>query len=165
MEKSPEHPVHKLSDNWTLWAHLPNDNNWSLKSYKKLVTLESVEKTNAINEYIPDKFIKSCSLFVMRNNIKPMWEAEENVNGGCLSFKIYKKNIYESWNQLTYFLIGEKVLKNESDNLKVNGISISPKKTFSILKIWFSDKTINDPKFLNNMNLFKFEDAIYKAHS
>ena len=56
MEKSPEHPVHKLSDNWTLWAHLPNDNNWSLKSYRKLVTLESVEKTNAIKTKCPQKY-------------------------------------------------------------------------------------------------------------
>ena len=84
---------------------------------------------------------------------------------GCLSFKIYKKSSYNCWNQLSYFLVGENILKEEGDHMKVNGISISPKKTFSILKIWFQDKNINETKFLNSMDLFKFDEAIYKAHS
>ena len=101
----------------------------------------------------------------MRKDIKPMWEADENINGGCISFKIYKKNIYPCWNQLCNFLIGENILQEKTDWEKVNGISISPKKTFSILKIWFSDKNINETKFSNKMDLFKYEDAIYKAHT
>ena len=157
--------LHAINSTWNLWFHKCDDDKWDFASYNKLASFNNLEDFSIVSNALDEVHIENSMLFMMRGNIKPMWEAEENVSGGCLSFKIYKKNIYESWNQLTYFLIGEKVLKNESDNLKVNGISISPKKTFSILKIWFSDKTINDPKFLNNMNLFKFEDAIYKAHS
>jgi len=35
---------HKLSDNWCLWAHLPQDIDWSIQSYKKIYTLTTVEK-------------------------------------------------------------------------------------------------------------------------
>ena len=28
--------THHLSDKWTLWAHLPHDTEWSLKSYTKI---------------------------------------------------------------------------------------------------------------------------------
>ena len=27
---------HKLNTKWVLWAHLPHDTDWSLKSYKKI---------------------------------------------------------------------------------------------------------------------------------
>ena len=27
--------IHNLYDNWTLWAHLPHDTDWTVKSYKK----------------------------------------------------------------------------------------------------------------------------------
>ena len=37
--------------------------------------------------------IKNAMLFIMRDNIKPMWEADENKEGGSMSFKIYKKDI------------------------------------------------------------------------
>ena len=27
---------HNLYDKWTLWAHLPHDTDWTLKSYKEI---------------------------------------------------------------------------------------------------------------------------------
>ena len=32
------------------------------------------------------------------------------------------------------------------------------------MKIWFKDNENNESKYLNNMNLFKYEDCIYKSH-
>ena len=34
--------THPLYDKWVLWAHLPHDTDWSLKSYKKIMTITSV---------------------------------------------------------------------------------------------------------------------------
>ena len=31
--------THPLYDKWVLWAHLPHDTDWSLKSYKKIMTV------------------------------------------------------------------------------------------------------------------------------
>lgn len=157
--------LHSLQSNWTLWFHKCDDNKWNFESYNKLASFQNIEDFSIISNALDEIHIENSMLFLMRDNIKPMWEADENKDGGCLSFKIYKKSIYNSWNQLSYFLIGENILKEESEFQKVNGISISPKKTFSILKIWFQDKNINDTKYLNKMDLFKYEEAIYKAHS
>ena len=36
--------THPLYDKWVLWAHLPHDTDWSLKSYKKIMTVTSIEE-------------------------------------------------------------------------------------------------------------------------
>lgn len=156
---------HSLQNSWNLWFHKSTDNNWTFDSYQKLASFDNLEDYAIISNALDEIHVENAMLFLMRKDIKPMWEADENINGGCLSFKIYKKSIYPSWNQLCDFLIGENILLGEDDWEKVNGISISPKKTFSILKIWFSDKNINDTKYLQKMDLFKYEDAIYKSHT
>ena len=35
---------HLLSDKWVLWAHLPHDTDWSLKSYINIMEIESVDQ-------------------------------------------------------------------------------------------------------------------------
>ena len=53
----------KLSDKWTLWAHLPHDTDWSIKSYKQIFTVSSVEETIAITETLPPN--SSSKLYVI----------------------------------------------------------------------------------------------------
>ena len=36
---------HNLSDNWTLWAHLPHNTDWSIKSYIAISTFTTIEQT------------------------------------------------------------------------------------------------------------------------
>ena len=64
---------HILSDKWVLWAHLPHDTDWSLKSYIKIITLDNVEKIISLINTIPEKLIKNCMLFLMREGINPTW--------------------------------------------------------------------------------------------
>lgn len=157
--------LHPLENTWNLWFHKSSDNNWTFESYQRLASFNNLEDFSIVSNALDENHVENAMLFLMREDIKPMWEAEENIKGGCISFKIYKKKIYPCWNQLCNFLVGESILVCQEDWEKVNGISISPKKTFSILKIWFNDKNINETKFLQNMDLFKYEDAIYKAHT
>jgi hypothetical protein len=155
----------KLNSEWALWFHKCDDNDWDFSSYTSLGTFDCIEDYSIIMNAFEPGHVENSMLFLMRDEIKPMWEAEENKDGGCISFKVYKNQIYECWIQLANNLIGENLLKNGEQYLKVNGISISPKKTFSILKIWFSDEETNDAKtYLNTLDKFKFEDAIYKSH-
>ena len=94
--------IHKLNRKWTLWAHLPHDTDWSAKSYKKILTFESVETAILLCETLPDKMIRNCMLFLMRDGIKPMWEDPSNKNGGCFSYKIPNKMILSTWKKLFY---------------------------------------------------------------
>ena len=57
---------HTLNDKWVLWAHLPHDTDWTLKSYKQIHEISNIETVNAINKTIPEKMVKNCMLFLMR---------------------------------------------------------------------------------------------------
>ena len=54
-----------LTDKWSFFAHLPHDTDWSLNSYKKIYTVETVEETIGILETMPDILVKNCMLFLM----------------------------------------------------------------------------------------------------
>ena len=133
---------HALSDKWTLWAHLPHDTDWTLKSYKKIFDFETVEQAITLTETLPEKLIKNCMLFIMRDGIQPTWEDERNASGGCFSYKINNKHVKESWSALTYRLAGETITNDPSLSKIINGITISPKKNFCIIKIWTGTCTI-----------------------
>ena len=139
-EKQTENnEYHKLSGNWTIWAHLPHDIDWSIQSYKSIYTMKTVEETVGIMETIPDVLVKNCMLFIMREGIKPIWEDPRNRNGGCFSYKISNKNVYEVWRDLTYLLVGNTLSTNENFVSSITGITISPKKNFCIIKIWMTN--------------------------
>ena len=53
-----------LYDKWVIWAHLPHDTDWSIGSYKKIMTLTTVEEAIALYRVIPEKLVKNCMLFL-----------------------------------------------------------------------------------------------------
>ena len=65
---------HKLSDTWILWAHLPHDTDWSIKSYIKICSFNTVEETISIINVLPSILVTNCMLFLMREGITPTWE-------------------------------------------------------------------------------------------
>jgi len=139
-------PVYSpLIDKWVLYYHLPDDTSWDLASYTAIMTdIDGPEKLISINEVIPDVIIKNAMLFVMRSGIAPMWEDERNRHGGYLSFKIVNKLVHHVWKTMFYGVCGETLFEKKEDNRYINGLSISPKKTFCIIKIWLSDACVKD---------------------
>ena len=79
--------------------------------------------------------------------------------------EINKYDVYKSWLELSIALCCENLTKS-SDNFKfINGISISPKKTFCIIKIWNNDKNCNQIELLENkIQFLDTEHTIYKAY-
>ena len=134
MESSPvkcSENKHKLSDKWVLWAHLPHNTDWSLKSYIKITEVETVERVIALVNSLPDQMIKNCMLFFMRKGILPMWEDPKNCDGGCFSFKITNKSIPKVWKNISYMLTGESLTNNKELLKTLNGITVSPKNHFA----------------------------------
>ena len=156
--------IHLLNSKWTLWYHKSDDTDWSLQSYIKLASFSSIEEFSIVYNSLEAVHIQNAMLFLMRDKIAPIWESEENKEGGCFSFKIYRQEIYEAWNELSTLLIGEGLLKDKNDFSCINGISISPKKTFSIIKIWLKNNENNEANKFNEIVKFNFQDAIYKKH-
>jgi translation initiation factor 4E len=157
---------HKLSDSWCLWAHLPHDTDWSLKSYKKIFTMNSVEETIAITETLPEALVKNCMLFLMRDGIMPIWEDPQNRSGGSFSYKVSNKNVYETWKELSYVLVGNSISKENSFVANVTGITISPKKNFCIIKIWLSTCANQNPAIvMSEIEGITSQGCLFKKHT
>jgi len=135
-----------LSNSWNLWSHLPHDTDWSIKSYQKIYNSNTVEEIVSITELVPDTLVKNCMLFLMKNNIEPIWEDPKNRNGGCLSYKIPTENIYEIWKEIVYLIVGNTISDDKNFISSITGISVCPKKKFCNIKIWLSDFSFLDPK-------------------
>jgi len=137
--------IHKLSDNWTLWAHLPHNTDWSIQSYIPIATFTTVEDTLGVVETLPEVLIENCMLFMMREGVKPTWEDPKNRNGGCFSYKVSNKSVCKVWKDLTYVVVGGSISKQSGFVNCVTGITISPKKNFCIIKIWMADCNNQNP--------------------
>ena len=165
-ETSSTEIYHQLTDRWTLWAHLPHDTDWSIKSYIPIATFTTVEDTLAVTETLPSVMVENCMLFMMKEGIKPTWEDPRNRNGGFFSYKVTNKNVYKAWKDLTYVLVGASMSKNSSFVNCVNGITISPKKNFCIIKIWMSDCNNQNPQVVtSDLKHLSPQGCLFKKHT
>jgi len=134
----------KLLDTWTLWTHLPHDTNWDLDSYKEISNISSIEEATTLLENLPETIIKNC-------------------NGGCFSYKINNKFVNNTWKKLSYVLLGE-TLTCEEYSHNITGITISPKKNFCIVKIWFSNCDNIDPNIIIDIDGLSKQGCLFKKH-
>ena len=155
---------HTLSDTWACWAHLPNDNNWDLNGYKKIYTFNTVEDSILLNEHLGEDLLKKCMIFLMKDGINPMWEDSKNRNGGSFSYKVSNKHIHKIWRKMYYMLLG-KTISNEKIYSIINGITISPKKNFCILKIWLSSCDNKNPDIIKNIEGLNQNGCLFKKHN
>lgn len=153
-----------LSQTYNVYYHLPNDKNWDFNSYKLITSVSTVDELIALNENMNENIIKYCMLFVMKSGVTPLWEDPKNKNGGCFSYKIYNKTVVTIWKELLYSLCGESLMKNREDMKYVNGITISPKKNFCIMKIWLENLKIQNPDAVINIENLSKMGVIFKSH-
>jgi len=157
---------HPLHENWILWAHLPHNTDWSLKSYIQISKFASIEEAIGVTETLPPVLVENCMLFVMKEGINPIWEDPKNRNGGSFSYKILNKNVYKLWKDLTYVLVGRTISNQENFVNCVTGITISPKKSFCIIKIWMSDCKNQNPSIINqNLKGLQIQGCLFKKHT
>lgn len=157
--------IHKTQDEWNIYTHLPNDTNWDIDSYKKMYTIYSIEHVLCFLELMNDTFIQNCMIFVMKHDIKPVWEDERNINGSCISFKVYFNTVYKTWKDICLQILSNNVFLKNGENVydTINGITISPKTNFAILKIWLSNDSIKNPKQIDIKNI-SYNQCIIKKH-
>lgn len=156
--------MNPLFKKWVLWAHLPHDTDWSVKSYKKIMTMSSIEDAVALYRVIPDKLVKNCMLFLMQEGVSPTWEDPKNRQGGCFSFKVPNKSVFNTWRDLSYILVGETLSNNPKVLHSITGITISPKRAFCIVKIWLSNCKVQDPGKLSEVPGLSIHGCLFKRH-
>ena len=145
--------LHALNDKWVLYHHLPSDKDWTLSGYAVLdKDICTVEHLCSLKDALPEKMIKYSMLFFMRNEIKPLWEDPKNRTGGCFSYKVFNKHVEQVWRDMMCLVAGERIVVEDVDNMCINGITISPKKNFCIVKIWICDLDHQDPKIIAHVD-------------
>lgn len=163
--ESESTPLHTLIDKWNLYYHLPHDKNWELSGYTIIMhDIDTAEKVITLNDKIHENIVKNCMLFVMRKGITPMWEDPRNRNGGCFSYKVANKCVPQVWKNLFYLLCGESLCINKDSNKHVNGITISPKKNFCIIKIWMEVSSLQDPNLIVQIPNLSKQGCLFKKH-
>lgn len=135
-----------IDDKWMMYIHLPHDNNWNVSSYKNIYSVNNIQDCFSLFHSIPNTFIHKSMMFFMRKHIKPVWEDEHNRNGGSFSFKITALNdmspeeiVATTFKQLCYAIITNTLSPNKDFINAINGITISPKRHFYILKLWMAN--------------------------
>jgi hypothetical protein len=157
--------THSLTGKWNLYYHLPSDKKWDLSSYQTILgNIDTVESVVAITQAIPENIVKYCMLFVMRDGITPMWEDPKNRNGGCFSFKAINKQVFSVWKSLFYAICGETLFINKEYHKLVNGITISPKKNFCIVKVWLLNCSVQDPNLMIAIPNLSTQGCLFKKH-
>jgi len=157
--------THSLNDKWNLYYHLPHDKNWELSSYSIIMAnIGVIESIISLNHKIHDNVIRNCMLFIMRVGITPMWEDPSNRNGGCFSYKVSNKCVPEVWKNLFFALAGETLMVDRNNSKYVNGITISPKKNFCIIKIWLSVSSLQDPNSVIQIPSLMKQGCLFKRH-
>ena len=151
-----------LNNVWNLYFHDPNEMAWDISSYIHLDTVKSVDDWVKICRIFSDYWDKGM-FFLMRNDIKPLWEDDYNKNGGCISFKLFKNEIKDCWFELTCKTIGE-VLVNISEFHKISGVSISSKRSYCIVRIWVFDDSLKNSN-MYDIKLPAYRKMIFKSHS
>jgi hypothetical protein len=156
---------HPLKNRWILWAHLPQDQDWSPKSYKKICGFQTLEQVIAVTQSLPEDFVKNCMLFLMKDGIAPVWEHALNRNGGCFSYKVANKSVFKLWQDLTFALVGDCISTNQEFINSVTGITISPKKNFCIMKIWLTNCNHQNPQVVTNEIALSPQGCLFKKHT
>jgi hypothetical protein len=153
-----------LKHKWVLWFHKVNDNNWSIDSYSKVFEI----KTYYDILFILKKFdnITSGMFFLMKDGIIPVYEDSSNINGGYWSLRITKKDAFEFWQKIVYYLCMDNITINEEYKIKINGVSISPKINNCIFKIWNNNYSeIKTENMRKDLDFINWNDTFYLEHS
>ncbi|NDB83593.1 MAG: hypothetical protein EB127_12850 [Alphaproteobacteria bacterium] len=150
------------SGDWTLYWHSSEGNDWkSVHSFDNFGPMKTWGNFLNVMDSIGESTLSDGMFFLMRNPIPPLWENHQNVYGGAYSLRIVKHDAGKVF--IDYAIAAmNKLVTADSKNI-INGLSISPKKGFNIIKLWNNDSTVykNPTDLLKLIPDMKAEDILY----
>lgn len=135
----------ELDSSWTLYFHDPNDKRWDFPSYHNVFTIFSASEFWGAHEVLSrDNALGKGMWFIMRDDVFPCWDDAANIDGGCMSYILGNAEVCDAWASFCEIMMCEGVVKDEDDAGVVNGISVSPKNDFCIVKLWLTREVRHD---------------------
>ena len=137
----------KLTAKYTFWYRISEDYNSQQKTqinkedYEnqvvKIGEFDTVEDFWAIFQHLrkPDSCKSGIEFQLFRNPIKPLWEDDNNKNGGRISIKLKKGFTTIIWEEMIFAFIGD-VIQEKIKN-DINGIVVTTRNNYNTLQIWF----------------------------
>lgn len=155
---------YKLTNNWTLWYHSIDNNDWTNKSYKKIIDIHNLYDVKILIDNLKSNHLQNAMFFMMKDNIFPTWEYPDNREGCSISFKVPASNLKNNWDLLLKNIFTGNIFKGDYNN-KLNGISISPKKEFNIIKFWLYDNDKDYDNYFNEYPPYLIKSkSLYRKH-
>ncbi len=152
----------ELARSFNFYYHAPENNDYSLESYIEILSFNSLEEFWVLDRFIRRDMIENGMFFIMADPILPIWEDKHNINGGCISWKVDRKNAYKYWVDIIgHFITGN---LGKLSGL-VNGVSISPKKNSSIIKLWVRESVDSETIKMPDTFMLVDDKIIFKSHT
>lgn len=122
---------------WTLYFHSPEETKWTLNTFVNVGTMKTWYQFWSIMELLKVESLSEGMFFMMHDPSPPLWESHHHIRGGCYSFRCPKKDAADVF--VTYMIAAMINGATTSAENTVNGLSISPKRGFNIVKVWNTD--------------------------
>ncbi|CAJ0908361.1 6830_t:CDS:2 [Entrophospora sp. SA101] len=118
----------------------------------------------------PEHLQPRGSLHFMKNNILPIWEDPNNVNGGAWYFRVNKTDSARVWRELLMLLIGEQFEDHLLEDDDIFGLTVSSRATSDIFNIWNKNADASQhstvlEKLKTSLSPTELQMPYYKAHS
>jgi hypothetical protein len=127
------------SGSWTLYFHSPEESKWTLNTFINFGSMSTWGDFWNVMNKLKVSTIADGMFFLMRNPIPPLWENFQNIRGGSYSFRLDKRDAGDGFINYAIALMVNKLATDPANIM--NGMSITPKKNFNILKVWNTDAT------------------------
>jgi len=150
-----------LAKSHTLYFHKQEETKWNMASFTECGRSATIADFLKLTEALKIDTLSDGMFFFFRDPIPPLWENCNNIYGGCYSFKVVKRDAGKAFSDYAIALMLNRITSDPANT--INGISISPKKTHNIIKVWNSDsKTFSSPAdLLKLIPDLKMEEIIY----
>jgi translation initiation factor 4E len=132
-------PAHQLRNSWVFWFRPPISKANGFIEYEKtlhpIATVETVEHFFGVYQHLkrPSSLPLVSDYHLFKKGIRPIWEDEENKNGGKWVVRLRKGVADRYWEDLLLAIIGDQFGEASEE---VCGAVLSVRNGEDILSIW-----------------------------
>jgi hypothetical protein len=145
---------------WTLYFHSPDETKWTLNTFISLGVMKTWRDFWTVMDGLQIEHLSNGMFFMMRDPSPPLWESHHHIRGGCYSFRCQSTDAPDIYvNHIIAVMLDH--LTDPAN--QINGLSISPKRGFNIIKAWNNNAaTFHKPSDLNTtFSTIREGDIIY----